>query len=281
MKINDGLVLAADSAASIVGQLPDGQSGIFNVYNNANKIFNLRKGLPIGAITWGMGSIGLASISTLMKDLRRRFSDQEPDYKDWVIDRSGYTIKDVAERVKQFFYDELYVPAFKDWPKKPGLGFIVGGYSSGEGMADEYTINIGEDGKCSGPKLLRKPEEVGVTWSGVPEAINRLVVGHGTALPQILQNNLGVPPAQIPAAMQVIQQGLKIPLVVPAMPLQDAIDLAEFLVDLTIKFTRFAPGAPSVGGPIEIAAISKHEQFRWVKRKYYFETALNPEDDYV
>jgi hypothetical protein len=55
IKINDGLVLAADSAASIVGQLPNGGSGVFNVYNNANKIFNLRKGLPIGAITWGDG----------------------------------------------------------------------------------------------------------------------------------------------------------------------------------------------------------------------------------
>lgn len=281
MKINDGLVLAADSAASIVGQLPGGQTSVFNVYNNANKIFNLRKGLPIGAITWGMGSIGLASISTLMKDLRRRFTDKEGNYKHWVINPSGYSIEGVAQQVKEFFYNELYVPAFKDWPTKPQLGFIVGGYSSGAGMADEFSINIGEDGKCAGPQLLRKPEEVGVTWSGVPEAINRLVLGYGGALPQILQNNLGVPLNQIPSAMQVIQQGLQIPLVVPAMPLQDAIDLAEFLVDLTIQFMRFAPGPPSVGGPIEIAAISKHEQFRWVKRKYYFQKELNPEGDYV
>ncbi len=280
MKINDGLVLAADSASTIIAQGPAGQNNVINVYDNANKVFNLRKGLPIGAITWGFGSIGLASISTLMKDLRRRFSDQEPEYKEWVINPSGYTIEQVAGRVRQFFYDELYVPAFKDWvgADKPQLGFIVGGYSFGSATADEYYVNIGPDGQCAQPTLLRQPEESGATWSGVPEAINRLVLGYGTVMPQVLMQNLGVPANQIGPAMQVIQQALQIPLVVAAMPLQDAIDLAEFLVDVTIKFTKFAPGAPSVGGPIEIAAISKHEGFRWVKRKYYFQGALNPEE---
>jgi hypothetical protein len=33
----------------------------------------------------------------------------------------------------------------------------------------------------------------------------------------------------------------------------------------------------SVGGPIEIAAVTKHEGFRWVKRKYNFSRDLNPE----
>lgn len=57
---------------------------------------------------------------------------------------------------------------------------------------------------------------------------------------------------------------------------QDAIDLAEFLVHLTIMFSRFSPGAPSVGGPIEIAAVTKHEGFKWIKRKHYYEQRLNP-----
>ena len=156
MKINDGLVLAADSASTIIAQGPAGQNNVINVYDNANKVFNLKKGLPIGAITWGFGSIGLASISTLMKDLRRRFSDQrEPEYKEWVINPSGYTIEQVAGRVREFFYDERHAPAFKDWvgTEKPQLGFIVGGYSFGSATADEYYINIGPDGQCALPTL--------------------------------------------------------------------------------------------------------------------------------
>ncbi len=60
------------------------------------------------------------------------------------------------------------------------------------------------------------------------------------------------------------------------MPIQDAIDLAEFLVSATIQFVRFTPGEPTVGGPIEIATITKHEGFKWVSRKHYYDTRFNP-----
>lgn len=58
-------------------------------------------------------------------------------------------------------------------------------------------------------------------------------------------------------------------------PIQDAIDFAEFLAYSAVMFSRFAPGSPGVGGPIEIAAITKHEGFKWVKRKHYFNSELN------
>ena len=60
------------------------------------------------------------------------------------------------------------------------------------------------------------------------------------------------------------------------MPIQDAIDLAEFFVDTTAMFTRFKRGAGTVGGPTESAAITKHEGFKWVRRKHYYDEALNP-----
>lgn len=52
IKVNDGVVLATDSASTITGQAPNGLIGVTHVYNNANKLFNLYKGLPVGAITW-------------------------------------------------------------------------------------------------------------------------------------------------------------------------------------------------------------------------------------
>src|SRR3954469_16263765 len=62
LKVNDGLVLAADSASTLLVQGPGGAIGVANVYNNANKIFNLKKNIPVGAVTWGLGSIGNASM---------------------------------------------------------------------------------------------------------------------------------------------------------------------------------------------------------------------------
>ncbi len=277
IKINDGLVLASDSASTVLGQAPSGELQVINVYNNANKVFNLRKGLPIGAITWGAVSIGQASISTILKDLRERFTGDDRDHLDWKLDEEEYTVEQVANRLKEFIYDGLYLDAFKNFPQKPGLGFIVAGYTAHAPLADEFQIDI-ENGVCNGPRLLRKREETGATWAGEPEALNRLIMGTSGGMVGVLVNYFKVPQAQLGQVMNVIQQTLQVPLVLPAMPLQDAIDLAEFMVDVTIRFSRFTPGAPTVGPPIEIAAISKHEGFRWVKRKYYFGKELNPEE---
>jgi hypothetical protein len=150
LKVNDGIILASDSASTLI----DNNTGlVVNVYNSANKIFNLRKGLPIGAVTWGAGSIGSAAISTLAKDLRRRFSGEDPQHPDWILDPSSYTIQAVSERLKTFMYDELYVPAFENNPKKPALGFAVVGYSSGSMTGEGYEIRIDENGQCDQPKV--------------------------------------------------------------------------------------------------------------------------------
>ena len=217
------------------------------------------------------------SISTILKDLRERFTGDDKEHSDWKLDPESYSVEDVAKRLKEFIFDELYVGAFKNFPQKPGLGFIVAGYSADAPMADEFQIDI-ENGVCNGPRSLRKREESGATWAGEPEALNRLVMGTSARMPGILTNYLRVPQSQVGQVMGLIQGELQVPLVLPAMPLQDAIDLAEFMVYVTIQFSRFSPGAPTVGPPVEIAAISKHEGFRWVKRKYYFGRELNPEE---
>src|SRR4029079_14569730 len=82
--------------------------GVVNVYNNANKIANLRKGLPIGLITWGLGAISGISISTLAKDLRRRLTGLNPNHMDWTLKDDNFTIQAVADRVREFMYDERY-----------------------------------------------------------------------------------------------------------------------------------------------------------------------------
>ena len=280
VKINDGVVLATDSASTVMGATPQGTpAGVFNIYNNANKAFNLLKGTPIGAVTWGAGGIGNASISSLVKDFRQRLKGDEKGKENWKLDASNYTVEQIAIKLREFIYDENYVKAFAALPndQKPALGFFVVGYSAGAALADEYSIVV-EQGNCGPPQKLRNREDSGIFWAGMTEPLSRLVLGFGTGLPQVLQQNLGVPPAQIPAAMQVIQQALNVPFALAAMPLQDAIDLAEFLADVAAKYSRFAPGAPVVGGPIDVAAISKHEGFKWVKRKLYFDRNLTPEE---
>ncbi|MEU9132832.1 hypothetical protein AB0D08_32795 [Kitasatospora sp. NPDC048540] len=265
VKVHDGLVLAADSATTFA----TADLGVINVYNNANKVFNLHKRLPIGAMTWGQGNIGTASIATLMKDLRRRFQGEVPEHGP-TLHADRYTMKDVVEMITDFVHEEHIA----SHPLSGELGLLVGGYSSGGTLAEEYQITFAPD---ADPVIspLHEGETTGVSWYGNPEPINRILKGYSLGLGNALVN-LGVSAEEAPLALGAIEEQLSIPFTLPAMPFQDAIDLAIWLVDLTAKFVRFTPGADTVGGPIEVAGITRHEGFKWIRRKHYFPSELNP-----
>jgi hypothetical protein len=276
IQVHDGLVLAADSASTIIAAPPGGAPAVMNIYNNANKISNLCKGRPVGSVLWGAGSIGAASLSTLLKDLRRRFMGDDPAHADWALP-ADCTVEFVAQRVRQFIYEEAYLVAHGPGaaPGKPSLGILVAGYSTGQGLPESWLVHINE-GNCLSPSLAQPQGQAGWFFDGQPEAISRLLYGYGTGLRGALQN-LGVGPLLLDGVMAQITNALAVPLIIPPMPIQDAIDLAEFLVHLSIMFSRFSPGAPTVGGPIEVAAITKHEGFKWIKRKHYYENRFNPQ----
>lgn len=63
---------------------------------------------------------------------------------------------------------------------------------------------------------------------------------------------------------------------VRSMPKQELAALAESLVHITSLKRKFSAGAESVGGPIDVAVITRAEGFVWVRRKHYFDPALNP-----
>lgn len=271
IKVNDGVVLASDSATTMGRRGKDGTTVITNIYENANKIFNLLKGSPIGAITWGSGSIGNASISTLAKDFRKKITYDN----DWKIDPNNYTIETVAKKLRKFIFEENYEIVFKDLKNedKPFLGFIVAGYSSGEALAEAWNFEMVK-GKCIEPNLLIKKENWALSWRGQPEVIMRLYYGYSGALKNVLKKS-GLDDEIITKIIKLCREEFEALFVVQAMPIQDAIDLAKFLVDTTIKYSKFIPRAQTVGGPIEVAAITKHEHFKWVQRKHYYDSKLN------
>lgn len=278
VKVDDGYVIASDSATTVAASTPTGIA-IANIYNNANKIFNLRKGLPLSAMTYNLGNIGPASISTLAKDLRVRFSGKAKDYEDWKLKRHDYTMQEVVDRFKEFFWDEHYEPfataAKARGEDTPLLGLIVGGYGADEDQPELYEFQLTPAG-CAGPTPVLE-DDTGASWWAQGEAIYRLLKGVSGFTPQALLNlgHAADEAAAIKMAEDVAGQ-VNVQIVAAAMPIQDAVDLAEFLVRVTIGFVRFCPGHPTVGGPIEIAAVTKHEGFQWVQRKHYFDAKLNP-----
>lgn len=57
---------------------------------------------------------------------------------------------------------------------------------------------------------------------------------------------------------------------------EDMADMAESIVSLTSLMKRVSPEEETVGGPVDVAVISKGDGFIWMKRKHYFQPELNP-----
>lgn len=60
------------------------------------------------------------------------------------------------------------------------------------------------------------------------------------------------------------------------LPKEELAVIAEALINLTVHKRRASPRAETVGPPVDVAVISKGDGFVWIKRKHYFESALNP-----
>jgi hypothetical protein len=64
--------------------------------------------------------------------------------------------------------------------------------------------------------------------------------------------------------------------VVAVLPKDELAAMAEALVNLTAVRRRLSFQVESVGGPIDVALVSKGDGFVWIKRKNYFDMTRNP-----
>jgi hypothetical protein len=60
------------------------------------------------------------------------------------------------------------------------------------------------------------------------------------------------------------------------MPKSEIAQMAQALVNLTSIKHRVSRGMATVGGPIDVAVISRSEGFVWIEQKHYFPGRLNP-----
>jgi len=251
VKINDGVVMAADSASSF-------ESGM--VYQNADKIVNLMEGLPIGAMATGAGGIGNESIDTLTKDLRRRFSGADAKHPDWALDPVTYTLRDVAIRLRSFLFEEKG----KAYSGSVWTRVRICGYSAGRPLAEVWEVLLmGSDSPA--PTQVQGEQEFGIRWDGEYEALSRLIFGLGTKFEEAAAKG-GLSREQAADVRRSSRPSfLSSCLWKPCRSKTPSI--LRFLVEATINFVKFSVARPkTVGGPIGIAAITKHEGFRWFQR---------------
>lgn len=64
--------------------------------------------------------------------------------------------------------------------------------------------------------------------------------------------------------------------VIDALPKDELASMAGALVNLTSVKRKMSMDVETVGGPIDVAVISKGDGFIWINRKHYFRPELNP-----
>lgn len=265
LKVGDGLVLGADSASTLFTG-----AEYHNSYFNTEKLIRV-DGLPVGALTFGLGALKNRSVSSLANELKQRIRSEDPA---WKIDPANFTLDEVVDRFKRYYYDELYVAEYgiaeggAQEDLGAVMGFFVGGFASENDSSEVWRILLTRRG-CEVAKLIDAETPWDCVWEGAREPIQRVLFGYSN---QIMQRLLDAGVEQEAADRLLASME---PLINGAMPIQDAVDFVDYLIGVTCGYVRFAPGHMTVAKPIDLAAITKSNGFKWISRKLYYPAALN------
>ena len=262
VKVRDCMVFAADSAVSMMATTPGGESVVTNVWNHGIKVYNLYKGLPIVAMSSGAGNLGERSVGELVKYMRHELTHGvSPDRKP--LNKTSYDMEQVARRAASFLADVV---------TNETLEFFVGGYGSAAVHGEVWRFAF-DKGALEDPARAFDGTSY-IVWAGSGSvALHRLVIGMDPRLRGLLVQH-GLQHDDVTD----IEGELFNPLVDAAMPVQNAIDLAAFLVDVAKGYSAFAPGSNVVGGETDIATVTRHEGFKWIRRKHYYDVRFNRTD---
>lgn len=266
VKVSEGLVLAADSAATLGGRIegPQGiQEGILKTYYNARKLLQIGD-FPIGVLMWGQAQVGLRTIESLVREWEHKNHWQsKEEYKKHHNDES-FKVKACAERLREHLA-KVHAEEFGELPEqqRPSLGILVAGYSAGEFFPEIWRFVLPSDDAVQDQRPDRdgKPD-FGASWFGLVDPIVRLHWGRDDRAVKIISEKFGIPEQKVGEALLPLQY--QVPF--PVMPLQDAIEYANYMLSVAIGRYRFVIGSELCGGQIEIAAITQR-QFKWISRK--------------
>ena len=72
-----------------------------------------------------------------------------------------------------------------------------------------------------------------------------------------------------------IEHALPLRRVLGVLPVDEMAELAETLINLQALKEKVTKSSETVGGPVDVAIITKSEGLVWVKRKHFFDIGLN------
>lgn len=119
----------------------------------------------------------------------------------------------------------------------------------------------------------RGADEYGGTWIGQGDVVSRMILGYdGKMLNIPIFQKILSTHSQQDVLRQL--QGIEYNIPWPLLTMQDAVELAVFLIKSTSIIQRYADGISmdggdiqGVGGPIDVAIITKNKGVEWIRHK--------------
>ena len=281
---NKAVVLAADSAVTI------GTTG--KIYH-AEKLFSLRTDEPVGMMIYNSTDYLNIPWETLIKTYANTTSREvQPTIVHYVSDFLTYVCKKVSggepehvEEIQDDGFSGIVVAGFGEEELRPtlvalrvlavedvmiytteevsdfeleDLGSVVRPFAQSE-MVPRFFDGVDLDllGAILSrveKRLKRFASDLSELVPGLDDQLGRLVRKHVKAYERGLKSH--------------IDRHYSGPIVhmIESLPKEELADLAESLVSLTALKRRVAPEQETVGGPIDVAIISKGDGFVWHKR---------------
>jgi hypothetical protein len=234
----DGIVLASDSRTT---QKRGNHHRVAT--DSAQKVYDAWG--RFGLATYGIAMIGSDPIRGVVNTWLNE-TDQPADVAETAENLTGYLQSRLNDATPAKRGKEPYDPA---WP----LGVLVAGYEQpGVGRVLEGKI---WPRNCTVVDLEATTAKPSSLWRGQTTAIRRLING----IDDNEMKKVGLP---ITEEMKKPIETMAFDLIQPTT-IQDAVDLAHFLIDTTIQMQRFSDGTyaspneiPGCGGPTQCLAVT-------------------------
>ena len=266
--VPEGIVLAADSRLTKTKRQeiqiidtdiksPVPQIGIldtaYTLSDNTQKVILIKKA-NVGITFCGEAIVGRSTVA----DFIRKFEIEMVTEND--------TTETITKKLAQYYNDNrthFFVAGYDDdipYVFDLNNGIIkrqnMTSFKTIDNMVREKLENDEDIEKDTGiPENVKEIYHIGIEKTDKEDVISQLLYGSAWA-------------GQMTAITKVVNNAPTLNVDWNTMPLKDAADLAEFMIDTTIKYERFCDDIQTCGGESDILIITKDEAF-WKQHKIY------------
>jgi hypothetical protein len=227
-----------------------------NCYENATKLLPLRGHQNLGIVTYGQGSIG--------QDRPRMAHGFLPEFEAHLEENANggpLAVEAAARELGAFFVQQLQEAGMPE--EADPMIFQVAGFDDGEPYGRVFEVSV--------PNALEPleqiPDDFGVMWGGQTYLLERLMSGLAPRAIPLAMDELDLDEDQAESLAHRLHGELQLPIPYQFLPLQDAVDLATFLLDMTATVMTWTTGVQGVGGDVDVATITTTDGFQSVQQK--------------